>query len=48
MNRERAKELWPIIKAYSEGKKIQYRSACRPTYPGEYEVIKVIEVLDDE
>ena len=26
MNRERAKELWPIIKAFGDGKAIQYKT----------------------
>ena len=90
MNRERAKELWPIIKAFGEGETIQYgedlsslsdlsdngdlgfdvehfiyrikpeprefRLYLQPRtghvtltpLPGEIEVIRVREVLDDE
>ena len=25
MNRERAKELWPVIKAYADGEAVQYK-----------------------
>ena len=29
MNKQRARDLWPVIKAYAEGKKIQYWSTSR-------------------
>jgi len=33
MNRERAKELWPILKAYAEGAEIEYKSkSCQEWY----------------
>lgn len=36
MNRERAKQLWPLIKLYSEGKEIQYRLNLPPMTNGDW------------
>lgn len=49
MNRKGAKELWPIIKAFGEGKDIQYRAGAYDNWysgdafsfdqpPGEYRI----------